>query len=31
MDLIARNLAVVEAHIRDEARDPAARRIGGLH
>ncbi len=24
MDPIARNLAVVEAHIRDEARDPAA-------
>lgn len=24
MDAVARNLAVVEAHIRDEARDPAA-------
>ncbi len=24
MDAIARNLAVVDAHIRDEARDPAA-------
>ena len=24
MDPIARNLAVVDAHIRDEARDPAA-------